>query len=73
MYNGLSLCVVDITDFVLLDSYVGDEAATEAAFDEEGYYKTGDLAELRDGQYVFAGRANSDCEFHSFSVSEDQF
>src|ERR1700754_2348376 len=44
-----------------LISYLGDEKLTQQAFDEEGYYKTGDLAELKDGQYIFGGRANSDC------------
>jgi malonyl-CoA/methylmalonyl-CoA synthetase len=46
-----------------LNRYAGDEEATRAAFDEEGYYKTGDLAEIRDGQYFFVGRANSDCVY----------
>ncbi|PNP49778.1 hypothetical protein THARTR1_09546 [Trichoderma harzianum] len=44
----------------MLIGYVGEDDLTRAAFDEEGYYKTGDLAELRDGQYYFTGRKNSD-------------
>ncbi|KAM4055712.1 AMP-binding enzyme [Hirsutella rhossiliensis] len=40
--------------------YLDDEEMTRAALDEDGYYKTGDLAELRDGEYVFGGRASSD-------------
>ncbi|KAH7140347.1 hypothetical protein B0J13DRAFT_637862 [Dactylonectria estremocensis] len=40
--------------------YLDDEKLTQAALDEEGYYKSGDLAELRDGEYVFAGRASTD-------------
>ncbi|KAK5806778.1 hypothetical protein VI817_001036 [Penicillium citrinum] len=30
------------------------------AFDSEGYYKTNDLAEYKDGEYVFRGRSNAD-------------
>ncbi|OBS21185.1 hypothetical protein FPOA_07523 [Fusarium poae] len=44
----------------MLLGYFGDDELTKAAFDNEGYYKTGDLAELRDGQYWFRGRASSD-------------
>ncbi|KAF5611523.1 acetyl synthetase [Fusarium subglutinans] len=44
----------------MLLGYFGDDELTEAAFDDEGYYKTGDLAELKDGQYWFRGRASSD-------------
>lgn len=47
------------------NSYIGDEETTQAAFDDEGYFKTGDLAVLRDGEYIFAGRVNVDCEFCS--------
>ncbi|KOS16972.1 Malonate--CoA ligase [Escovopsis weberi] len=43
--------------------YMGDEQATKAAFDEEGWYKTGDYAELRDGEYYFCGRASADYAF----------
>ncbi|KAF5530140.1 acetyl synthetase [Fusarium mexicanum] len=44
----------------MLLGHFGDDELTEAAFDDEGYYKTGDLAELKDGQYWFRGRASSD-------------
>ncbi|KKO97290.1 hypothetical protein THAR02_10610 [Trichoderma harzianum] len=44
----------------MLIGYVGEDDLTRAAFDEEGYYRTGDLAELRDGQYYFTGRQNTD-------------
>ncbi|KAL2867571.1 class I adenylate-forming enzyme family protein [Aspergillus lucknowensis] len=40
--------------------YLGDEAATQAAFDEEGYYRTGDMAELRDGEIILLGRERDD-------------
>ncbi|KAK2868022.1 hypothetical protein FQN49_003234 [Arthroderma sp. PD_2] len=40
--------------------YFGDEKATQGAFNEEGYYKTGDLGIFKDGEYIFAGRANTD-------------
>lgn len=44
----------------MLTHYIGDEEMTGAAFDDEGYFKTGDFAQLRDGEYIFSGRANSD-------------
>ncbi|PKK48947.1 hypothetical protein CI102_7970 [Trichoderma harzianum] len=50
----------------MLIGYVGEDDLTRAAFDEEGYYKTGDLAELRDGQYYFTGRKNHDFAFFRF-------
>ncbi|KJZ74545.1 hypothetical protein HIM_06141 [Hirsutella minnesotensis 3608] len=40
--------------------YLDDEDLTSAALDENGYFKTGDLAELKDGEYLFRGRAISD-------------
>ncbi|KAF4219339.1 hypothetical protein CNMCM8980_003070 [Aspergillus fumigatiaffinis] len=40
--------------------YLGDEAATRAAFDEEGYYKTGDFGRLVGDQYVIDGRSSTD-------------
>ncbi|KAH7128998.1 hypothetical protein EDB81DRAFT_808572 [Dactylonectria macrodidyma] len=40
--------------------YLDDEKLTQSALDEEGYYKSGDLAELRDGEYVFTGRSSTD-------------
>ncbi len=53
----------------VLSRYIDDEKLSRDAFDDEGYYKTGDLAELRDGQYYFTGRENSDCK-SSFSRVE---
>ncbi|UKZ72529.1 hypothetical protein TrVFT333_000159 [Trichoderma virens FT-333] len=44
----------------MLTHYIGDEEKTKAAFDAEGYFKTGDFAELKDGEYIFSGRANTD-------------
>lgn len=46
-------------------SYLDNEDMTRAALDPDGYYKTGDLAELKNGEYVFHGRASSDCKFLS--------
>ncbi|EFQ97877.1 hypothetical protein MGYG_00915 [Nannizzia gypsea CBS 118893] len=41
--------------------YLGNEAATKAAFDEDGFYKTGDLVHIEeDGNYVIDGRVNED-------------
>lgn len=42
-------------------SYLDDQEITSAALDEDGYFRTGDLAELKDGEYLFRGRALSDC------------
>ncbi|KAF4504454.1 hypothetical protein G6O67_007904 [Ophiocordyceps sinensis] len=50
--------------------YIGDEETTQAAFDDEGYFKTGDLAVLRDGEYIFAGRVNVDyVQFGLYRIS----
>lgn len=43
-------------------SYIGDKKATEAAFDEDGFYRTGDIAQRVGDQYFFQGRAYSDCK-----------
>ncbi|KAK5996040.1 Acyl-CoA ligase oryP [Cladobotryum mycophilum] len=43
--------------------YAGNEKATKEAFNEDGYYKSGDLAELKDGELLFLGRANNDFVF----------
>ncbi|KAJ6184691.1 adenylate-forming enzyme AfeA [Penicillium mononematosum] len=40
--------------------YLGNEEATRAVFDEEGYYRTGDMAELRDGEIILLGRERDD-------------
>ncbi|GBF62074.1 malonate--CoA ligase [Trichophyton mentagrophytes] len=41
--------------------YLNNEAATKATFDENGFYKTGDLARIEeDGNYVIDGRVNED-------------
>ncbi|ODM23811.1 hypothetical protein SI65_01400 [Aspergillus cristatus] len=40
--------------------YVGDPDTTAAQFDAEGFYKTGDLAHLDNGNYAIQGRATSD-------------
>ncbi|KAM3448676.1 hypothetical protein MY3296_007568 [Beauveria thailandica] len=40
--------------------YIGDMDATRAAFDADGFMKTGDLGKLQDGQYYILGRENID-------------
>ncbi|CAI7670299.1 unnamed protein product [Penicillium bialowiezense] len=50
--------------------YIGDEAATRAAFDEEGFYKTGDQARRIGDDYYFEGRISSDfVRFHEYTIS----
>ncbi|KAJ5525144.1 AMP-dependent synthetase/ligase [Penicillium frequentans] len=40
--------------------YLGDEEATKAAFDEEGFFRTGDIFRRVGNKYFFQGRASSD-------------
>ncbi|KAK2855710.1 hypothetical protein FQN49_004921 [Arthroderma sp. PD_2] len=44
----------------MLIRYIGNEEATKAAFDKDGYYKTGDIGKLVGDEYVYEGRANDD-------------
>ena len=50
--------------------YIDDQDRTNDAFDENGYYKTGDLVHLNDhGTYVIDGRASADWSLlHPFSL-----
>lgn len=50
---------------MFINSYIGDEEKTASAFDEEGYFKTGDLAKIVEGEYVFTGRASVGCKLRS--------
>lgn len=43
-------------------SYVGDEKATRAAFDDEGFYRTGDQAHRVGDDFYFDGRLSQDCK-----------
>ncbi|THC99264.1 hypothetical protein EYZ11_001263 [Aspergillus tanneri] len=50
--------------------YIDDEAATRAAFDDEGFYKTGDHAHRIGDDYYFDGRASCDwIKFHAYKIS----
>ncbi|KAJ5903493.1 hypothetical protein N7504_005876 [Penicillium tannophilum] len=40
--------------------YLDDEEATKRAFDEEGYFRTGDILRRVGDQYVFEGRVSTD-------------
>ncbi|KJK61671.1 AMP-binding enzyme [Aspergillus parasiticus SU-1] len=47
--------------FILtIHRYWKNESATQAAFDDEGFYKTGDLVYLQGSDYVIQGRASTD-------------
>ncbi|GIK06541.1 putative NRPS-like protein biosynthetic cluster [Aspergillus viridinutans] len=48
----------------MFSHYLNDEAATRAAFDDEGFYRTGDLAHRVGDQYVLDGRASADFVRH---------
>jgi acyl-CoA synthetase (AMP-forming)/AMP-acid ligase II len=43
--------------------YLGEPEKTRAALDEEGYYHTGDMVDLRDGELLLLGRERDDCKF----------
>lgn len=45
-----------------VNSYLGDDEATRAAFTSDGFYKTGDNAHLVDGEYIIDGRSSADCK-----------
>lgn len=44
-------------------SYLGEPEKTQVAFDEEGYYHTGDMVDLRDDELLLLGRERDDCKF----------
>jgi malonyl-CoA/methylmalonyl-CoA synthetase len=46
---------------LIFGSYLNDETATKDAFDEEGFFKTGDLVRRVGACYFFEGRGDSDC------------
>ncbi|OAA69278.1 AMP-dependent synthetase/ligase [Akanthomyces lecanii RCEF 1005] len=48
--------------------YLGDEEKTKAAFDEHGFYKTGDIAELQQDELIFHGRERDDYVVHDEST-----
>lgn len=60
---SLSSCTPLLTYVGL--SYVNDDETTRAAFDNEGFYKTGDYARRIGEQYFFDGRVSCDCKSHN--------
>ncbi|RYO82542.1 hypothetical protein DL766_000305 [Monosporascus sp. MC13-8B] len=49
--------------------YLNSPNATAKRLDPEGFFKTGDLAILQDGRYIFKGRANMDLfKFYTYKV-----
>jgi malonyl-CoA/methylmalonyl-CoA synthetase len=49
---------------LLTDSrYLNDEVPSTTYFDDEGFFKTGDLAHKLNDHFIFDGRASIDCEF----------
>lgn len=51
------------------NSYLDDEVATKTAIDEEGFYRTGDLAHRVGDEYIFDGRASTDCESNMVNIT----
>ncbi|RFU75463.1 acyl- synthetase [Trichoderma arundinaceum] len=50
--------------------YMGDEQATSASFDENGFYKSGDCARRVGQDYYFEGRISCDwVRFHEYTIS----
>ncbi|MGW0537945.1 SDR family NAD(P)-dependent oxidoreductase [Streptomyces sp. NPDC003032] len=47
---------LQIRGVTMMRGYHGNEEANRAAFDSEGWFRTGDLAFVHDGQLVIAGR-----------------
>ncbi|KAE8357698.1 hypothetical protein BDV27DRAFT_164283 [Aspergillus caelatus] len=43
-----------------MKTYLNNEAATQAAFNKDGFYRTGDLAHMEGDEFIFDGRASSD-------------
>ena len=53
-----------------MTGYLGDDAATAAAFTEDGWYRTGDLGSTTaDGSFVFLSRAGDSLRLGGFLVS----
>lgn len=52
------------------NSYLDDNEATQAAFTSDGFYKTGDLAHLVNGEYVIDGRTSADCEYINHIITK---
>lgn len=50
---------------VLYLRYLDNEAATRAAFDSDGYYRTGDQCYVENGIYFIEGRTSHDCKCSS--------
>lgn len=62
---SVSCAITDGWTAVYTLSYLNDGAATSAAFDCDGYYKTGDLAHRIGEDYVFEGRVSTDCKLNA--------
>ncbi|EFR03573.1 hypothetical protein MGYG_06570 [Nannizzia gypsea CBS 118893] len=47
----------------VISHYLGDVKATQAVFDDDGFYKTGDRGHLENGVYIIDGRLKHDCKY----------
>lgn len=56
-----------VTALLIHTSYIGEPEATRAAFDEEGYYKSGDLGHFDGKHYIIDGRVSQDCTYTTYS------
>lgn len=41
---------------VSINSYLFDPELTKSVFDEDGFYRTGDIAHLANDEYIYEGR-----------------
>ncbi|KAH8701108.1 hypothetical protein BGW36DRAFT_425903 [Talaromyces proteolyticus] len=48
--------------------YMNDPVAIYASFDQDGFYKTGDIAREKNGVHFIDGRASVDTECHSYQI-----
>ncbi|KAE8344155.1 hypothetical protein BDV24DRAFT_160702 [Aspergillus arachidicola] len=79
-YPGVSIKLSDgdygealVKSPMMFTRYLGDDDATQCAFNEEGYYRTGDILRRVGEEYVFEGRASTDFLFfysHRISIPE---
>jgi hypothetical protein len=51
-------------------SYLNNPEATRAAFTDDGFYRTGDVAHMDGDEFIFDGRVSTDCKWHHCDHSD---